>query len=226
MTYLNKATTSRQGPRERLGHHGAVALGDSELLAVLLGTGTTEMSALTLAESILNQEGGVAAIASANVPQLAGHRGVGPAKATRLVAAMELGRRALLEPQLRTRTIRTSRDVVSLLSPHLARAEVEHFVVLPLDARNRCMGEVLVGKGSTTFCPVDPPGVFRPLIRCGAVRGILVHNHPSGLCEPSDEDVELTERLVEAGDLLGLPVVDHIILAAEGHFSFAEAGLI
>ncbi len=138
------------------------------------------------------------------------------------MAAIELGRRALTRPLTRGPGLISSRDVDAALRPRLGRAEREHFVAIPLDARNRPIGEIALAVGGLSACPVLPADVFRPLLRCAASAVIFVHNHPSGSPEPSQEDIELTDRLQHVGDLLGVRVLDHVILAHEGYFSFLD----
>jgi DNA repair protein RadC len=122
--------------------------------------------------------------------------------------------------------VATSHDVVALVAPRLRDADVEHFVALALDAKNRPLALIDVAKGSITACPVAPADVFRAVLREAAPAVVFAHNHPSGDPQPSPEDVALTDRLVSAGRLLGIHVVDHVIIAREGHFSFLDAGLL
>ena len=157
---------------------------------------------------------------------LAALPGIGPGKAARLLAAVELGRRALTRPLPKGRRLVSSRDVDAALRPRLAREEVEHFVAIPLDAKHRPTGTLRLSTGSLVACPVEPATVFRALVRHAAAAVVFVHNHPSGHPEPSPEDVALTRRLCDAGDLLGVEVLDHVIIGAEGYFSFLDAGLL
>lgn len=214
------------GPRERLAALGGPSLGDAELVAVLLGTGARGMKVLQLAAHLLELLGGIEGLLAARVADLAAIPGIGPSKGARIVAAIELGRRALTRPLVRSAGFTSSREVDGALRPRLARAEVEHFVAVPLDARNRAMGEIELARGGLSACPVIPADAFRPLIRCAASAVIFVHNHPSGSPMPSREDIELTTRLRETGDLLGVRVLDHIIIAHEGYFSFLDEGLM
>jgi DNA repair protein RadC len=214
------------GPRERLAREGAAALSDVELLALLLGTGAKELPVLELARRILSESGGLKRLSRRGLGELAAELGLGPTKAGRLIAAFELGRREAARPPDRRARLTSSRDVVSWLGPRFAEAEVEHFVVVPVDARHRPMGLLEIGRGGMTSCSVSPADVYRRLLREAAPAVIFVHNHPSGAPDPSPDDLALTERLTLAGELLGVQVLDHVILAREGHFSFLDAGLL
>ena len=200
------------------------ALADEELVAVLLGTGRTGLPVRELAERVLDEMGGTLELAEATVDGLARVPGVGPTKAARIVAAVELGRRVLTRPLPRGQRLLSSRDVDAALRPRLGRASREHFLAIALDAKNRPIAEIEVAIGGLSACPVVPADVFRLLLRRAASGVVFVHNHPSGSPEPSPEDRALTHRLVRAGDLLGIRVLDHLILAQEGFFSFLDAG--
>lgn len=205
---------------------GAEALSDAELVAVLLGTGGTGEPVAVLSARLLEEAGGLGGLERMGAGALARLAGVGPGKASRLLAAVELGRRVVERPLSRGARIASSRDVDAALRPRLARASNEHFIAIPLDAKNRAIGEIRVAVGGLTACPVAPSDVFRGLVREAAAAVIFVHNHPSGEPDPSAEDVALTERLVRAGELLGVRVLDHVILGHEGYFSFLDAGML
>jgi DNA repair protein RadC len=214
------------GPRERLARVGVEALSDAELVAILLGTGTRAEPVTMMAARLLAETGGLCGLERLGAGGLADLRGLGEGKASRLLAAIEIGRRLATAPLVRGGRIASSRDVDAAFRARLARERVEHFFAVPLDARNRVLGEVRVALGGVSACPVSPGDVFRALVREAAVGAVLVHNHPSGDPTPSAEDIALTERLVRAGDLLGVRVLDHVIVAAEGAFSFLDAGLL
>lgn len=206
-----------EGPRERMRVVGTERLSDAELLALLLGTGARAEPVSVLASRILHELGGIAGLRRI---------GVGPTKASRIVAAIELGRRVATRPLPRGERIGSSRDVDAALRPRLADADAERFVAIALDAKNRPVAEVEVARGGLSACPVSPSDVFRSLIKEAAAGVVFVHNHPSGEPSPSAEDVELTERLRAAGELLGVRVLDHVIIGREGYFSFLDAGLL
>jgi DNA repair protein RadC len=219
-------TPMTDGPRERMRAVGTEGLSDTELLALLLGTGARDEPVTALAGRILRELGGVSALSRIGAGALEHMSGVGPTKASRIVAAIELGRRVVARPLTRNARIGSSRDVDAALRARLADSDVEHFIAIALDAKNRPTFEVEVARGGLSQCPVSPADVFRALLREAAAGVVFVHNHPSGEPSPSAEDVALTDRLRRAGELLGVNVVDHVIIGREGYFSFLDAGLL
>jgi DNA repair protein RadC len=219
-------TLMRDGPRERLGLLGEQQLSDVELLCVVLGTGTASEPVSVIAARVLAELGGLPGLRRASLAQLAACSGIGPTKAARLRAALELGARAHA-PRLHPRApIRCSADVVAALSPRLRNEPREQFLALCLDAKNRPVAELVVAVGGLSACALTPAEVFRLVLREPAAAVIFIHNHPSGEPSPSPEDVAVTRRLVQAAALLGLRVLDHVILGDPGHFSFLDAGLL
>jgi DNA repair protein RadC len=214
------------GPRERLLRLGPEALSDQELVALLLSTGTPQRPVGELAAHVLTQAGGLTGLERAGAGALAEIPGVGLGKACRLLGALEVGRRLAARPLAPGARLPSSQAVAAALRPRLAWSQVEQFLAIPLDAKNRAMGELRLAVGGLTACPVSPADVFRALLREAAAAVVFVHNHPSGEPAPSPEDVAITERLRRAGELLGVRVVDHVIIAREGHFSFLDAGLL
>ncbi|MBK8171393.1 MAG: DNA repair protein RadC [Sandaracinaceae bacterium] len=214
------------GPRERLMQNGAASLSDAELVSVLLATGTHEEPVQVLAARLLSLHGGVASLARAGVGMLASMRGVGIGKATRIAAAIELGRRASIVQPPFCKPVTTSAELHAVLRAHLAWSEVENFFAIPLDAKNRPMGHVRIAQGGVAVCGVSPSDAFRAVVREAAVGVVFAHNHPSGDTTPSHDDIELTIRLCQAGELLGVRVVDHIIVGKESYFSFVDARLL
>jgi DNA repair protein RadC len=212
------------GPRERLESLGPGALSDAELLALLLRTGGRGCSALRVAADLLDRHEGLSGLARAAAGELRSLAGVGPAKSASLLAALELGRR-LATRRLRTGdAIRGPADVHQHFHARLRDAACEHFMVVLLDGRHRVLREVAVSQGTLTASLVHPREVFRPALREAAAAVILVHNHPSGDPTPSREDREVTARLVRAGELLGIPVLDHVVVAEHGFASLREEG--
>ena len=212
------------GPRERLDALGPAALSDAELLALLLRTGGPGRSALDLASELLGRHDGVAGLARSGPAELRQTAGVGPAKSASLLAALELGRRFATR-RLRTGdAIRGPADVHRHFHARLRDAPHERFLVLLLDGRHRVLREVTASQGTLTASLVHPREVFRPALREAAAAVILVHNHPSGDPSPSREDREVTERLVQVGEILGIPVLDHVIVAERGYVSLREDG--
>jgi DNA repair protein RadC len=218
------ARPPREGPRERLDEQGASFVSDADLLAMLLGTGMRGEGVEALAERLVATRS-LQELSRMEVDALASLHGVGRAKAARIVAAFELGRRALSPGPAPTR-IRSADDVDKLLRARLVHQEVEHFIALSLDARHRVVAEHWLAKGTMTSCAVSVADVFRALVRVAAPNVIFVHNHPSGEADPSGDDIALTTRLASAGELLGIRVLDHIILAREGRVSLDESGML
>lgn len=226
MSFVRDRDTEWEGPRERLARYGPEALGEADLLAVVLGTGTEGEPVMALAEALLREAGGLRALARQGASALASRPGIGIGKATRVLAAIELGRRSLGGPSAHLARVASSADVDRMFRPRLSHAEVEHFVAVALDARNRVLREVLIAKGGIAACPVAPGDVFRTLLREAAASTVLVHNHPSGDPTPSSDDLALTARLVAAGDLVGIRVHDHVIVAQGGYQSLLDLGLL
>lgn len=212
--------------RERLSCQGPERLSDAELVAILLSTGAREQPVAVLAARLLEDHGGLKGLAGCGAGQLSAVAGVGRAKAARLLAGLELGRRASAHPLTPCSRITSSEDVFRAFAPWLSDEHQECFWALALDARHRLSARALIARGGLTICPVAPTDAFRPLVREAAHGAIFVHNHPSGVPEPSPEDLQLTERLSAAGKLLGIAVLDHVIVGTEGYFSFLDAGLL
>jgi len=214
------------GARERLVECGPSALQDAELLALLFSTGTRGANVTTLAQQVIDQLGGLRGLLRSGVGSLSTLPGVGPCKASRLLAAIELGRRLHALPEAAEPRLSSSQEVYRAFAAVLSDEVQECFWAVALNTRHRMVARALVGRGGIDACPVAPADAFRPLIREAAAAAIFVHNHPSGVPEPSREDVQLTTRLCEVGHLLGIPVLDHVILGRGRYFSFLDAGLI
>ncbi len=215
---------AEERPRERMVTLGAAALSQMELLACILGRGIAGESVLVTAQRLIARFGSVQAIAAASVEELAKVRGVGPAKAVQLKAACELGRRAnapLLPPGA---AIRTAEEAIAAARRELAGKRKEHFVLLLLDTRHRIFKTAAVSIGSLDASIVHPRETFLEAIQAQAAAIILAHNHPSGDPSPSPEDLELTHRFIECGQILGIPVLDHVIVGAERSISLKAEG--
>jgi DNA repair protein RadC len=213
-------------PRERLLRYGAEALSTSELLAILLRTGTRNESALGLAERIVASFGSLRDVAAASIAELGRVRGVGPVKAVGIKAALELGKRLLaFSPETRP-TIRSPADVANLVMTELRHEAREHFKAILLDTKNQVLRVVTVSVGSLNESIVHPRELFLEAIRHSAAAVIVVHNHPSGDPAPSPEDVEVTRRLRDAGQILGIELLDHVVLGDGRWVSLKERGVL
>jgi len=213
-------------PREKLMHRGAAALSDSELLAILLRTGTGSITAVDLAKTLLKDFRTVEHLATRAVQDLRQYKGLGEAKAISVIAAFELGRRTASARGTEKLQITSPEDVVRAYGPLVRDLHQEVFKVLLLDSANHVLRDVTVTTGILNSSLVHPREVFRPAILEPAASMILLHNHPSGNPEPSAEDIQITRQLVEASKVVGIPIHDHIIIALEKFTSFAERGLL
>ncbi len=216
-------------PRERLLQLGEDNLSEAELMAIVLRTGdpASKASAVDLSRRLLDRfDNDLSAISNATVAELCEAPGIGPAKACEIKAAFELGRRRLQKEDgpLQRKQFRCSEDVASFYIPRLADKKREQFQVLLLDRKNRFLRDVMVSQGSLDASVVHPREVFNPAIRDSAAAIICVHNHPSGDPQPSPEDRALTRRLLEVGETIGIPVLDHIIVGRNDHVSFKDEG--
>ena len=226
MSTSEEAQPHAELPRERLLCKGREALNDVELLALVLGAGGPGDGVLEIAARVLFEHAGLLGLAMCSPEELSRTRGIGIAKAASLVGALELGRRIATQRLERGASIRSPEDVFQHFHSSLRLATQERFVALLLDGRHRVCGETVVSQGTLTASLVHPREVFRPALRAGAAALILVHNHPSGDPTPSHEDRDITERLVRAGLLLGVSVLDHVIVADRGYCSLREEGLL
>ena len=214
-------------PRERLWSLGPSALTSVELLAILLGTGDGRRRSMEVAGDLLMVSGGsLRGLAARPSAELLRMRGVGPAKAARLLAAFELATRITQESRPPVPRIREPADVSRLMGPRLRDLPVEEFHLLALDSQSQVLRDVLITRGLLNSSLVHPREVFRAAIAEAAAGIIVVHNHPSGDPTPSAEDRAVTRQLAEAGRLLDLPVYDHVIVAGDRFVSFASTGLL
>ncbi|MFH1916836.1 MAG: DNA repair protein RadC [Nanoarchaeota archaeon] len=209
-------------PREKLMTNGVSALTNSDLLALIIRTGTSKRNVLETSKTILSTQSldELAHAPFAEISQL-----LGRVKACQIVAAFELGRRALSAPYKKN-IIRCSRDAAHLLMPELAGKKQEHFIVLLLDTRLNLLKIETLFLGTLNSSLVHPREIFRLAIRNSASALILIHNHPSGNCEPSEEDIHITTIIQKAGKLVGIRVLDHVIIAGRTYSSMKERGLI
>ncbi len=211
-------------PRERLLQDGPGALSDAQLLAILLRVGRRDSSAVEVAMDLLRQLDGLRGLSNRSVEELCRISGVGPAKAAQLKAAIELGKRVLAAPLSSGTKIASSADLFRHYYPLLRDLRHEMFKIVLMDAKHVIIRDATISEGSLTMSIVHPREVFNLVVRESAAAVIFVHNHPSGDPSPSEEDRVLTARLVAAGELLGIQVLDHLIVG-DGHYtSFADQG--
>jgi DNA repair protein RadC len=214
-------------PRERLLAEGPRRLTTAELLGIVLQTGARGQSAVDLARSLLQHWKSLADLEAAEPQALSEAKGMGPAKIAQVKAALELGRRLLAEVERTARPrITSSKDVVELVAPRLRGLQVERCEIILLNGGNEVVALETLSEGSLTESPVYPREFLQRANRHHAAAVILAHNHPSGHCQPSAGDRALTEELVLVGDLLRIPLVDHVIIGRRDHYSFADRGLI
>lgn len=212
-------------PREKLRLRGASSLHAQELLAILLGTGTPKEDVLGLALRLLSQWKGLRGLAQADLAELEQVHGIGPAKASVLKAALELGTRMSHLPPDDRPLLRTPQDVANLLQAEMAFLEQEELRVVLLDTRNRIDGIEVVSRGTLNTAQVRPADLFRLAVRRNCASIIVAHNHPSGDPAPSPDDVRLTTQIVEAGRLLEVEVLDHLVIGRERWVSLKREGL-
>jgi DNA repair protein RadC len=221
-----KTVAEHDRPREKLQRVGVTALGDNELLAVVLGHGRANASALDIANAVLAGVAGLDQLARARYDELRSIPGIGAARAAQIVAAVELGRRTLTRGARERIQITSPRVLAEMLLPQFGSRAVEQFGLVLLDTKHRVLRTTIVTVGTIDASIVHPREIFREAASAGAAAIVLFHNHPSGDPEPSHDDVTLTRRIVAAGILMGIDVVDHVILADARYCSLREKGLL
>ncbi len=212
-------------PRERLLTHGPAALTAGDLLAVLLGSGGAGRSVMSLADELIALHGNLGELARVDLLELTAVPGIGAARGAQLLAAFEIGRRALLPAPGSRWTIRAPRDVAERLMPDMARLEREELRVLLLNAKNAVLRQTTVYQGNVSAALVRIAELFRDAVRVHAAGIIVIHNHPSGDPEPSPDDLHLTAEAIAAGRLLDIPLLDHVILGADAYVSLRDRGV-
>lgn len=214
-------------PREKMIRYGSGSLSNGELLAILIGTGTKDVSALTLANRILALEkAGVSYLVDCTPEELIGIEGIGVAKSCQIIAAIELGKRIAQNPREKRLRAGSPGDVANLLMEEMRYLKKEFFKVLYLNVKNEITSIEDISIGNLNSSIVHPREVFRNAVKKGAAAIIVVHNHPSGNPTPSQNDLEITKRLAEAGDLIGIPVLDHLIIGDGIYISLKEKMLL
>ena len=222
-----KALPRSERPVEKTITKGASALSNSELLAILLGSGTREKSAIGLAEDIISKDkSGISHLAESSVQELMSINGVGQSKAARVVAAVELGKRISTAPRVKRMGVESSDDIARLFIEDMRYEKREIFKALLLNPRGEIISIETVSVGELTSTLVHPREVFSQAVKRSAAGIVFVHNHPSGNPEPSEEDIKTTERLAACGKLLGIVVIDHIIIGDGQYCSMQSLGLM
>ena len=213
-------------PREKLINHGPEVLTEAELLAILIGSGSGKVTAVDIAKTLFVEHRTLRSLAGLSVGDLKQFKGIGDARAVSIAAAFELARRLQSSPDVERRIIRSPSDIAEQFIPALRDLQQEVFIVVLLNSANKITKEITITKGLLNSSLTHPREVFRHAIVEHAASVILMHNHPSGNPEPSQEDISITKQIVEAGKVVGIPVHDHIIIAGGNFTSLAERGLI
>lgn len=214
-------------PREKLLNKGSLALSDAELVAILIGSGNRDESAVHLAKRILaSTENNLQSLAKLSVEDLMVFKGIGEAKAISIITALELGKRRRLEEALEITKITSSKAAYEVMQPLIGDLKHEEFWVLYLNNANVIIGKQCLSKGGLTGTLVDTRLLFKPALSLLATGIILCHNHPSGTIEPSQSDKQLTQKIKDAGNTLDIKVLDHLIVTEKNYFSFADANIL
>jgi DNA repair protein RadC len=214
-------------PRERLLKHGIEALSSQEVLALLLGRGIRGESVMVTAQKLLSKFGNLKNIAAASVTELSSINGIGPAKAAQIKAAFELSRRLDdYEDYAPGEKVKAPADAIKHVKNMLKGKKKEHFLIMSLDSRNHPIKTSTISIGSLDSSIVHPREVFKEALSCSAASVIFIHNHPSGDTEPSEEDIQITRRLIEAGNILGVDVLDHVIVCDNNFLSMKAKNLM
>ncbi len=207
-------------PREKMEANGRSNLADAELLAILLGSGSVKQNVLRLSEKLL-REIPLKKLGTINASELTKFPGVGKSKASRILAALELGERIYAPSVLNKVIIRSTEEAVEQLTS-IAEKKQEHLLALYLNARHELLQKEVIGIGSLNSMLITPKEIYSPALSTPCASLIVAHNHPSGDPNPSDDDIKFTQRIHEAGEVMGIPLLDHLIIAKSSYFSFKE----
>lgn len=214
-------------PREKLVSKGKSSLSDAELIAILIGSGNTEESAVELSRRILqHSHNNLVELSKVNLSDLMQFKGIGQAKGISIIAALELGRRRRSAEAIGKPAVKSSRDAFEALYSSVTDLDHEQFWVLLLDQANKVLRTERISQGGITGTVADPKKIFKAALNISACNIILCHNHPSGQLKPSDADIKLTKKLVASGDMLDIKVIDHLIIGQDEYFSFADEGML
>ena len=221
-----KDIIKEERPRETLLKKGETYLSDSELLAILINNGTRDKSAITLAREIIETSDGIRNLSNITVEELSKIKGIGLAKACRIISALELGRRVSVASEMQKFKISSPQDIGNVYMEELRYKKKEIFRVVLLNTKNVIIGSKDISEGSLNASIVHPREVFLEAIKKSANKMILMHNHPSGDPTPSSEDINITKRLISAGQIVGIEILDHVIIGDGSFYSFKENGQI
>lgn len=214
-------------PREKLMNKGKASLSDAELIAILIGSGSRNESAVQLSKRILSSvDNNLNALGKLSLQQLMNFKGIGEAKAISIQASMELGRRRRAEEAVELKKITSSKSIFELMQPIIGELPHEEFWIIYLNNSNKVVSKSQLSKGGITGTLVDVRLVFKNAIEIGAVSIILIHNHPSGALKPSEADKQITRKLKLAGESLDIKILDHLIVTETNYFSFADEGIL
>ena len=213
-------------PREKAERYGITSLSSRELIALLIRTGSPDMSVLETADEILKEADGVQGLPRMTLQSLCGIRGIRTAKALQLLAGIELSRRIYREKAHEGITVDHPRTLIRWLQSEIGTEEQENFLVIYLNTANRILGYRILFKGTVNASGVYPREIFKEAYMCGSTGIILVHNHPAGTLTPSFADRIITDKLERIGTMMEVKVLDHIIVAPNGYYSFREAGIL
>jgi DNA repair protein RadC len=214
-------------PREKLMNKGKAALSDAELIAILIGSGSRNESAVELSKRILASiDNNLNALGKLSIKQLMGFKGIGEAKAISIIACLELGRRRRSEDAVELKKITSSQSIFEIMQPIIGELPHEEFWIIYLNNSNKVLSKLQLSKGGITGTLVDVRLVFKSAIELGAVGIVLSHNHPSGTLIPSDADKQITKKLIQAGASLDIKILDHLIISESSYFSFADEGVL
>jgi DNA repair protein RadC len=221
-----KSWAEEDRPREKMLTKGKAALTDAELIAILIGSGSVDENAIELGKRILSSvNDNLSELGKRSIKELMTFKGIGEAKAITIAAAVEIGRRRQFSDMVQRDRITNSRDIYDIMLPHLIDLQYEEFWILMLNQANHITRRERISTGGVTGTVVDSKMVFKAAIEALAPSIILIHNHPSGNLKPSQADIDLTRKLKEAGKVLDIKVLDHVIVAHTGYYSFVDEGL-
>ncbi len=222
-----KSWAEADRPREKMLEKGRQALSDTELIAILIGSGNKEMTAVELSKQILKSTGNdLAALGKLSVHDLVKFKGMGEAKAVTIIAALELGRRRKSSGEGQQSKVSSSADAFEYMRSVFADLPHEEFWIVLLNRANQIIRREFISRGGMSGTVVDPKMIFRPALQFLACSIILCHNHPSGSLYPSEADLKITRQLKDAGKMLDIPVLDHLILAGDSYYSFTDQGML